>query len=193
MNACVRAMAVAVTLAAVLPTRSSGSALTVVEVAQPFATDVGLQVSTVTYFQYLEPRVPGEAVRLVGEASWVTSVLGKPVSANVAACAGIKTGCDAQGSDRPLYGDTLSVWIDLSAARDTVVCGWSMRAVVAATVECVLITAWRERTAWDRQKALPAEAHWIRLDVRGAPQYASMGGVFAMSDLGPRPRKSYYD
>lgn len=191
MNAFVRATTVAAALMISCPALSIATSLAAVEVAQPFATEGGLMVSAVTYLKFLGSRSPGEAVPLVGEPSWVTNYAGNPVSANEAARAGIKTGCDPKHLNGGLYGDTLSVWIDLSAARDTMPDDTPLHAIIAATVECVLITAYKGRMGSDLQNATPVEAHWIRLEVRGAPQYASMGGVFATADLGTLPRKRY--
>lgn len=174
------------------PKKTLATSETTVEVAQPIAVEEGLFVSTVTYVRHADSSIPGGSVGLVSEPNCVLDDLGKSVNRNAASHAGIKTGSDYNPSTG-LFGDTLAVWVDVSAMPDTsVINGWSTKATVAATVECVLLTAWWTRFGWDPATRKAVEAQYVRLEVRGSQSYASLAGVFSFAALGKLPRRSHF-
>ena len=165
-----------------------------IEISQPIAVEEGLFVSTVTYVVHWggPPRNPGEGIGLVSEPNCVMDDLGKSLDRNAASHAGIKTGSE-YNPRTGLFGDTLAVWVDVSAMPDTSrINGWPAEATVAATVECVLLTAWRSRFGWDPETRKAVEAKYVRLDVRGSQRYASLGGVFSFAALGKLPRRTHF-
>ena len=156
------------------------------EVAQPVRTENTITISRVTYLVYSEAFLPGQEVNYACRPYDVPVEGDGCENRNVAALCGFS----AEAIWNPdfemggLFGDTLKVELDLSAAtegrcRD-------MDAAVEATVECVLTNAAKSA---DRHPY----ARVLSLRVIGPEEYAKHGGVYVFEELGVLPRqKDFY-
>jgi hypothetical protein len=172
------------------------------EVAQPLIAYQGIELSRVSYVMGRPfSLVPGYNVYLVGQPSCVCNDQGKSVNLNAASFLGIKAGYDSyHGATSMLHGDTLHVYMDLSGLKPLTeelqhqLRGWSVDAVVKATAECILLTAYDCRFGIaGHGTGRRVEAKYIRLDVFGADKYAHLAGVFSFEELGRLPRKRLFN
>ena len=68
-------------------------------------------------------------------------------------------------------------------------------AVIKATVECVLLTAYNHRSGLIgpvREPTGEVEAKYIWLEIRGSAEYDSLAGVFSFESLGRLPRQRQF-
>lgn len=179
----------------------------IIEVSQPMLTPEGIWVSSVSYSRNCLPTggVPGYEVLFVGEPNCVCMETppGGSDNLNAANLLGIKTDIDPiHRRTSMLLGDTLHVIIDVSGLPVETeelhrqLLGWSVDAVVSATVECVLWTASRNRLGRAYTDATgyhpEVEAKFVWLEIRGSEKYASLGGVFSFDALGALPRNKLF-
>jgi len=176
----------------------------VLDVAQPLVSgDMGIVVSPVSYIRNCLPSViiPGYEICFVGEPSCVCeeSSGGKSVNVNAANLVGITATVDSfHMKTNRLLGDTLHAIIDLSHMKPLTddlhhqLRGWSVDAVVRATVESVLATAYNHRRGVVRPDTALVEAQYLRLEIQGAAEYENLGGVFSFDALGHLPRQRQF-
>ena len=167
------------------------------EVAQPLVANEGIEVSRVSYMMGRpHALVPGYNVYLLGEPSCVCDGLGNSINRNAASFLGITAGYDSRhGATGRLLGDTLHVFMDLSGLRPAGpdLQGFSVDAVIRATVECILVTAYDCRFGYSEQYSGEYdEARYVWLEVRGSDEYSQLGGVFSFKELGPLPRNRLF-
>jgi hypothetical protein len=166
------------------------------EVAQPLVGGEGIEVSRVSYVMgapYV--LVPGYNVYLVGEPSCVCDGQGKSVNRNAASFLGIKAGYDPyHAATSKLHGDTLHVFMDLSELRPAgpELDGFSVDAVVKATVQSILLTAYECRAAISEPDTGLVDAKYVWLEIRGSDEYSGLGGVFTFDKLAPTFRKRLF-
>jgi hypothetical protein len=172
------------------------------EVAQPLISYEGIEVSRVSYVmgRPFSP-VPGYNVYLIGEPSCVCNDQGNSVNLNAANLLGIRAGYDPyHGATSMLHGDTLHVYVDLSGLKPLTeelrrkLRGWSAEAVINATVECILLTAYDCRFGMaDQWSGDRVEARYVWLEVKGPAKYDQLRGVFSFEQLGLLPRKRLFN
>ena len=169
-----------------------------IEVAQPLVAYEGIEVSRVSYVMGRPfSLVPGYNVYLTGTPSCVCNDQGKSVNRNAASFLGIEAGYDPyHGATSKLHGDTLHVFMDLSDLQPAgpELDGFSVDAVVEATVECILVTAYDCRFGIEGGGTGKwVEAKYVWLEVRGSDEYCHLGGVFSFEKLGPLPRHRLFN
>ena len=178
----------------------------VLDVAQPMVDpDHGIVVCTVTYQRMCVPSatIPGYEICFTGNRNCVCDEYsGKSVNINAANILGISATVDTfHMKTNRLLGDTLHAIIDLShmkpmsdSLRDQL--AWlPVNAVVRATVESVLLTAYNHRSGLAGPAHEPfgeVEAKYIWLEIRGSTEYDSLGGVFSFESLGHLPRQRHF-
>jgi len=172
------------------------------EVAQPLVAYQGIEVSRVSYVMGRPfSLIPGYNVELIGKPSCVCNDHGNSVNLNAASFLGIEAAYDSyHAATSMLHGDTLHVYMDLSGLKPLTeelkrkLHGWSADAVIKATVECILLTAYDCRFGIaDPRSGGRVEARYVWLEVQGPPKYTHLGGVFSFEQLGPLPRKRLFN
>jgi hypothetical protein len=178
----------------------------VLDVAQPMVDpDHGIVVCTVTYQRMCVPTttIPGYEICFTGKPNCVCDEYsGKSVNINADNILGISATVDSfHMKTNRLLGDTLHAIIDLSHMRpmsDSLrnQLGWlPVDAVIKATVECVLLTAYNHRSGLIgpvREPTGEVEANYIWLEIRGSAEYDSLAGVFSFESLGRLPRQRQF-
>ena len=173
-----------------------------IEVAQPLVAYQGIEVSRVSYLKGRPFQlIPGYSVHLIGEPSCVCDERGESINRNAASFLGIKARYDGyHAATSMLLGDTLHVYMDLSKLKpltedlERQLNGWSVDAVVKATAECILLTAYDCRFGIaDPGSGRRVETKYIWLEVQGSAEYMHLGGVFSLEELGPLPRRRLFN
>jgi len=181
-------------VALLLLTQPSHSAFeNALQVAQPIETEEGIVISIVTVVKYLGDKPPGLLVPFTCEENCIVTESGRSENRNAAHILGIRTGVDPYHATKggSLYGDTLKVFIDLrEASGGKTPSGWSLDAVMEATLECVLYNAERTRTAYGPDG--PFKAKHVKVDVLGADRFSALSKVYSFEALGELPRKSSF-
>jgi len=167
---------------------------TVLEVWQPIETEEGLRLSRVTYIKYLTRIPPGYLVNYTCEENRVMTERGGFENRNAANLLGLMAWSDSLHLGQELFGDTLRVYVDLSAVTSQkTIHGWPLESVVEATVECVLTNAFERRSGYDHDLRKSIEAKYVELEIRGSAEYAHLGGLFSFDELEVLPRKIRLD
>ena len=169
---------------------SRGSSESAIQVAQPMVIEEGIFVSAATYSRYVG-LVPGYAVSLVSAPNCIVGEDGTTQNRNAANIAGIIFSYDPFHNSGHLRGDTLCVRIDLSGLHPAPeLRGWSLDAVVDATIGSLLLTASWHRFGWNRDRKV--EAKFVRVDIAGSQAYGDRGGTFGFKSLGELPRRRHF-
>lgn len=167
-----------------------------VETVQPIETEEGIWVCTVTVVTYFSTAPPGFSVYFVAAENCFPPRTGEPTNRNVASLFGIKTYADTFHSQHErLIGDTLRVYLDFSEFRsdEKTGGGWSADAVAAATFECVLLAASRDRSAFDYDKKEWTAASFLDVRILGSGKYKSWEKVYSLEkDLAELPRTKVF-
>ena len=173
------------------------------DVAQPMTDPEGIWVSTVTYSRSCLPStiIPGYEITFVGRPNCVAleNQPEKCGNLNAASLLGITATIDSiHGLTNKLLGDTLHAIIDLSGLKpmnedlEHQLFGWSADAVVKATVESVLLTAYNHRTAISHSGTGLVEANYLWLEITGSADYDDLAQVYSFDDLGRLPRRRQF-
>jgi hypothetical protein len=171
-----------------------GAHETAFEIAQPIDLVGGVVIRLVTVVKNVGQIPAGMTVPYTTEANCIVTDGTQSGNRNAADLLGVRATVDpyhASGGGS-LYGDTLRVCIDLRAAQDShTPHGWSLDAVVHATLECVLYNAERCRRAYGPDG--PFDAKYVDVQILGAERYSDLAQVYAFKDLGKLPRRSTFD
>jgi hypothetical protein len=170
------------------------------DVTQPMVDPEGIWVSTVTYERSCLPStiIPGYEITFVGKPNCVAleNQPEKCGNLNAASLLGITATIDSiHGLTNQLLGDTLHAIIDLSGLKPMTeelehqLFGWSVDAVVKATVESVLLTAYNHRTGISHSGTGLVEANYLWLEIRGSADYHDLAQVYSFDALGRLPRR----
>jgi hypothetical protein len=175
---------IVVFVALILPLAHASQSLAteegVVHVAQPIdlpATEC--VIATMGYIEMLGSVMPGQGVHLVAAPNRM-AVQGQMVQRNSASNLNIRTGTELSSEPTGLFGDTLRVFLDLSQMPRAKAAG--AEAVIARTVDCVLITAWYGRVAFDPTRGR-VEAKYVNLKVKGPRAYARYAGTYTCARI----------
>jgi len=171
----------------------------ILDVSQPVLdSEMGIVVSTVSYTRMCLPSIiiPGYEICFVGEPNCVCQEYSrKSENINAANIVGITATVDSfHIKTSRLLGDTLHTIVDLSHMKPTTdsltakLFGWSVDAVVKATVESVLLTAYNHRKGVTDPDTGLVEAKYLWLEIRGPAEYDSLGGVFRFDAFRHLPR-----
>ncbi|MFZ1948196.1 MAG: hypothetical protein WAW06_11670 [bacterium] len=175
----------------------------VLDVAQPVVGPEGIKVSIVSYSLNCLPTllIPGYEICFIGNPNCIPldDPPGGSANLNSANFLGITATIDSfHIKTSHLLGDTLHAIIDLSAMKPVTpelerqLLGFPVDEAVGATVEAVLVTAYLHHDAIADPDTGLVEANYLWLEIRGAPRYQNLGGVFPFSSLGPHPRYLRY-
>jgi hypothetical protein len=167
------------------------------EVYQPLLLDRGVCLCRVAYTTQSHDMWAGREVPFVAKPNCVMDDTGEARNLNAANILGIIVGVDSHHLHGLLYGDTLRVFVDLSAMRvppgaQGQMANYTPRNIVEATVECVLTAAASFPVARDPVGTCPIKLGYIQLEVRGSQEYAYLGGVHPVDTLGELPRERWF-
>ena len=169
------------------PKASSATEEAVVQVAQPIDASAVVSVCTSTYIVNATLRVPGQGVELVCKSNCIVLTRGGEEDRNVAADLGLISGIDPHHYTGSLFGDTLRVFLDVSALPDSSPNpsagphSWFDR-MVEATVEAVLWTAWYGRLGYNPVKEAWEPARYVDLEIRGKDAFSRFDAVYDISN-----------
>ena len=196
-----------VALLAVLPAVTASAAWGceggLLDVAQPMVDSQGISVSIVTYSRSCLPSliIPGYEVCFVGKPNCVPldDQIGGFENLNAASIVGITATVDSfHMKTNSLFGDTLHAIIDLSGLKAYTpevrrqLGGWSIEAVVRATVEAVLLNAYNDPWGIPEPDTGLVKAKHVWVEIRGSAEYDSLSGVFSLETYDPLSRGTFF-